>query len=105
MASLAGLKAEHGLVPYTVAKHAVPGLTQNIAVQYAAQNIRGNAICPYYVETPLLNAAPDEVYKAWIAASPAKRFCKPEEVAKYLFTWQTIIQVIAMAHSSYWMLK
>jgi NAD(P)-dependent dehydrogenase (short-subunit alcohol dehydrogenase family) len=82
MASLAGLKAEHGLVPYTVAKHGVLGLTQNIAVQYATQNIRGNAICPYYVETPLLNAAPEEVHKAWIEGTPAKRLCKPEEVAK-----------------------
>jgi NAD(P)-dependent dehydrogenase (short-subunit alcohol dehydrogenase family) len=82
MASLAGLRAEHGLVPYTVAKHGVLGLTQNIAVQYAAQNIRGNAICPYYVETPLLNAAPAEVHEAWIAGTPSKRLCTPEEVAK-----------------------
>ena len=82
MASLAGLKAEHGLVPYTVAKHGVLGLTQNIAVQYATQNIRGNAICPYYVETPLLSAAPEEVHKAWIEGTPTKRLCKPEEVAK-----------------------
>ena len=82
MASLAGLKAEHGLVPYTVAKHGVLGITKNIAVQYATQNIRANAICPYYVETPLLNAAPEKVHKAWIEGTPAKRLCKPEEVAK-----------------------
>jgi len=82
MASLAGLKAEHGLVPYTVAKHGVLGITKNIAVQYATQNIRANAICPYYVETPLLNVAPEEVHKAWIEGTPAKRLCKPEEVAK-----------------------
>jgi NAD(P)-dependent dehydrogenase (short-subunit alcohol dehydrogenase family) len=82
MASLAGLKAEHGLVPYTVAKHGVLGLTKNIAVQYANQNIRGNAICPYYVETPLLNAAPEEVHTAWIEGTPSKRLCTAEEVAK-----------------------
>ena len=82
MASLAGLKAEHGLVPYTVAKHGVLGITKNIAVQYATQNIRANAICPNYVETPLLNVAPEEVHKAWIEGTPAKRLCKPEEVAK-----------------------
>ena len=82
MASLAGLKAEHGLVPYTVAKHGVLGITQNIAVQYAHQNIRANAICPYYVETPLITAAPEEVHKAWIEGTPMKRLCTPEEVAK-----------------------
>lgn len=82
MSSLGGLKAEHGLVPYTVAKHGVLGITKNIAVQYGAQNIRANAICPYYVETPLLKAAPAEVHQAWIEATPAKRLCTPEEVAK-----------------------
>lgn len=82
MSSLGGLKAEHGLVPYTVAKHGVMGITKNIAVQYGSQNIRANAICPYYVETPLLNAAPAEVHQSWIDATPAKRLCTPEEVAK-----------------------
>ena len=37
MASLAGLKAEHGLAPYTAAKHGLLGLTQNIAVQSAGR--------------------------------------------------------------------
>ncbi|MEI6412490.1 MAG: SDR family oxidoreductase [Bacteroidota bacterium] len=82
MSSLGGLKAEHGLVPYTVAKHGVLGITKNIAVQYGAQNIRANAICPYYVETPLLSTAPAEVHQAWIEGTPAKRLCTPEEVAK-----------------------
>jgi NAD(P)-dependent dehydrogenase (short-subunit alcohol dehydrogenase family) len=82
MSSLGGLKAEHGLAPYTVAKHGVLGLTKNIAVQYAHENIRANAICPYYVETPLLSTAPPEAHKAWIEASPSKRLCTPEEVAK-----------------------
>jgi len=54
MSSLGGLKAEHGLVSYTAAKHGVLGITKNIAVQYAGQHIRANALCPYYVETPLL---------------------------------------------------
>jgi NAD(P)-dependent dehydrogenase (short-subunit alcohol dehydrogenase family) len=82
MSSLGGLKAEHGLAPYTVAKHGVLGLTKNIAVQYASQNIRANAICPYYVETPLISSAPAEVHAAWVESTPSKRLCKPEEVAK-----------------------
>lgn len=82
MASLGGLVAEPGLVPYTAAKHGVLGITKNIAVQYGNQNIRANAICPYYVETPMINSAPDEAHKAWVEATPMKRLCKPEEVAK-----------------------
>lgn len=82
MSSLAGLKAEHGLAPYTAAKHGVLGLTQNIAVQYAEHNIRANAICPYYIETPLVSQAPPEVRKNWIEGTPMKRLGRPEEVAK-----------------------
>ncbi len=81
MASLAGLKAEHGLAPYTAAKHGVLGLTQNIAVQYAGQHIRANAICPYYIDTPLLAQAPPETRQSWIAGTPMKRLGQPEEVA------------------------
>jgi NAD(P)-dependent dehydrogenase (short-subunit alcohol dehydrogenase family) len=82
MSSLGGLKAEHGLVAYTAAKHGVLGITKNIAVQYAHQNIRANALCPYYVETPLLLPAPEATHKIWIEGTPAKRLCTPEEVAK-----------------------
>ena len=82
MSSLGGLKAEHGLVPYTAAKHGVLGITKNIAVQYATQNIRANAICPYYIETPLLHAAPEGIHKAWIEGTPSKRLGNPNEVAK-----------------------
>jgi NAD(P)-dependent dehydrogenase (short-subunit alcohol dehydrogenase family) len=82
MSSLGGLIAEPGLVPYTAAKHGVLGITKNIAIQYATQNIRANALCPYYVETPLLSAAPEEIREKWIAGTPMKRLCTPEEVAK-----------------------
>ncbi len=82
MSSLGGLMAEHGLVPYTAAKHGVLGITKNIAVQYATQNIRANALCPYYVETPLMSGAPAVLHQAWVDGTPSKRLCKPEEVAK-----------------------
>ncbi len=82
MSSLAGLKAEHGLVPYTAAKHGVLGITKNIAVQYATQNIRANAICPYYIDTPLLKAAPEDVYTSWVEGTPSKRLGHADEVAK-----------------------
>lgn len=82
MASLAGLKAEQGLAPYTAAKHGLVGLTKNIAVQYGDQNIRANAICPYYIDTPLLNQLPGELRQAWMDGTPAKRLGRADEVAK-----------------------
>lgn len=82
MSSLAGLKAEHGMACYTAAKHGILGLTKNIAVQYAKQNIRANALCPYYIETPFLNDLPSEFHDDWIAGTPAGRLGRADEVAK-----------------------
>lgn len=51
MASIAGLTGGRGGLAYTAAKHAVVGMTKNIASQYGPQNIRCNAIAPAHVQT------------------------------------------------------
>ncbi|MGE0283141.1 MAG: SDR family oxidoreductase [Rhizobiaceae bacterium] len=40
-----------GTFPYPVAKHALLGLTRALALEYAAQGVRVNALAPGYVET------------------------------------------------------
>jgi NAD(P)-dependent dehydrogenase (short-subunit alcohol dehydrogenase family) len=48
---------------YTTSKHAVVGLTKSIALDYAADGIRCNCVCPGITDTPMLrehlNAQPD----------------------------------------------
>jgi len=51
MASIAGLTGGRGGLAYTTAKHAVVGMTKNIASHYGPQNIRCNAVAPAHVET------------------------------------------------------
>lgn len=51
MASISGLTGGRGGLAYTAAKHAVVGMTKNIASQYGPQNIRCNAIAPAQIET------------------------------------------------------
>lgn len=51
MASIAGLTGGRGGLAYTAAKHAIVGMTKNVASQYGPQNIRCNAIAPAHVET------------------------------------------------------
>lgn len=71
---------------YVAAKHGVIGLTQTAALEYAEQGIRINAICPGFIETPLLTNAGisdnTEVKQHIIDLHPMKRLGKSEEIAK-----------------------
>lgn len=54
ISSLSGVRALRPEVAYAASKAAVNGLTVNIAMQYAATNIRCNAILPGLMNTPLV---------------------------------------------------
>ena len=82
MSSLAGVKGAPGLSAYAAAKHGVLGLTRVAAQEFARRNVRVNALCPYYIDTPLIKDAPEEMRNQMIAASPMKRLGRAEEVAK-----------------------
>lgn len=54
-ASLAGLVAPAVMTPYTATKHAVVGLSLALRAEGAARGVRVSALCPSFVETPLLD--------------------------------------------------
>lgn len=51
-ASNSGVQHDRGMIAYCTTKHAVIAMTRQIAVDYAADNIRCNALCPGFVDTP-----------------------------------------------------
>jgi NAD(P)-dependent dehydrogenase (short-subunit alcohol dehydrogenase family) len=53
VASLAGVQGGRGGTVYTMSKHAVVGLTKNIAFYYGDQGVRANAICPGGIDTEI----------------------------------------------------
>jgi len=53
-ASIAGLVGLPGSGAYVAAKHGVVGLTKAAAIDHAAAGVRVNAVCPGYVETPMI---------------------------------------------------
>ena len=82
-ASIAGLVAIPGAVGYNSAKHGVIGLTKTIALELAAKDIRVNAVCPGFTESPMLTrvaGASEKIREQLFKSIPMKRIAKPEEV-------------------------
>jgi NAD(P)-dependent dehydrogenase (short-subunit alcohol dehydrogenase family) len=83
ISSSAGRAGAPYLGAYAASKHAVVGLTRTSALEYARFNIRVNALCPSYVNSPMLDRfINDEVMmKKLEKVNPMSRFCTIEEVA------------------------
>jgi NAD(P)-dependent dehydrogenase (short-subunit alcohol dehydrogenase family) len=82
-ASAAGLIGIPGAAGYNSAKHGVVGLTKTVALEYAARNIRVNAVCPGFIETPMLGRVTEasaKIREQMIGATPMKRVAQPEEI-------------------------
>lgn len=87
--SAAGLVGVPFQTAYCASKHAVVGMTKSVALEYAEQGIRVNAICPGGVMTPMLKDfiknAPKEKSRA-LGLAPINRPADPEEIAN-LVAW------------------
>ncbi|MDN7929875.1 glucose 1-dehydrogenase [Burkholderia metallica] len=70
-----------GVTAYAAAKGGVKLLTQTLAIDYGQHDIRVNAVCPGYIDTPLLKDAPAAQKQALIALHPMGRLGKADEVA------------------------
>ena len=93
MASAHGLIASPFKSAYVAAKHGVIGFTKTVALEVAQDNITCNAICPGFVETPIVEKqiadqartrglSKEQVMKDVIlAAQPTKRFVTTDELA------------------------
>jgi NAD(P)-dependent dehydrogenase (short-subunit alcohol dehydrogenase family) len=84
-ASVAGVKAFPGVAIYVASKHAVLGLTKTVALEYAKQGIRVNAVLPGPIETPMFDrfkvGIGAEATRQLSAALPIGRTGRPEEIA------------------------
>ena len=92
IASTAGLKGYPYVTAYCAAKHGVVGLTRALALELASTGITVNAICPGFIETPMLERSvaniiektgktEEQARAALSAGNPQKRFIQTDEVA------------------------
>lgn len=81
MSSVAGLSGIPFASHYGAAKGGILGLTRSVALEAASRNIRVNAICPGWIETPMTKTFSPVVKMALMARVPMMRWGLPEEVA------------------------
>jgi NAD(P)-dependent dehydrogenase (short-subunit alcohol dehydrogenase family) len=80
----AGVKGFPGGAAYVAAKHGVVGLSKSAALDYAASNIRINAICPGIIDTRMMDRVTGDTPEgraAVISQEPIGRMGTPEEIA------------------------
>ena len=99
---IVNIASAHGLVAspfksaYVAAKHGLIGLTKTVALEVAEHGITVNALCPGYVQTPLVmsqitntakirNISEEEVInKIILGAQATKQFVKIDEIAAFI---------------------
>jgi len=83
VASMAGITGLYDAHAYTAAKGALVNLSRSMGITYVKNGVRTNAVCPGFVDTPMIapviNVFDDEATAA--ALSPMSRAAQPEEIA------------------------
>ena len=87
-ASVQGLQSAPSISAYAASKGGILSLTRQLALEYAADNIRVLAVNPGAIDTPMVDAAvaffkldKEAMIQAWIKAQPVKRMGQPEDIA------------------------
>lgn len=92
VSSIAGLRGLKGGACYSASKHGMIGLTRALSEDYMGTGITVNAICPGYVDTPIVDRnissisaragiSEDEALKVMVNANRHQRLIEPEEVS------------------------
>jgi len=92
ISSVAGTKGLKGAAAYSASKHGVIGMVRALAQDYAGKNVTFNALCPAYVETPIIEQnvtsimartgmSEDEARAMMVGVNPHGRLIAPDEIA------------------------
>lgn len=96
ISSVAGMTALRTGTPYAMSKASIIQLTKNLSTEWAADNIRVNAVSPWYIRTPLTQKLLNNefFFNDVINRTPLNRIGQPEEVA-------SVVAFLCMPAASY----
>lgn len=101
ISSIEGLQANPFIPAYCASKAGLLGLTRSMAAQLGPDGIRVNAVCPGFIETPMLQIALDveELRDGFISAAPLGRLGAPQDIgAAVAFLMSAKASFITGAH-------
>jgi Tropinone reductase 1 len=96
VSSVSGLTHTSTGTPYAMSKAALLQMTRSLAVEWATDEIRVNAVAPWYIRTPLVEpvlADPERMARI-LSRTPMRRIGEPQEVA-------SVVAFLSMPASSY----
>jgi tropinone reductase I len=96
VSSVSGLTHTSTGAPYAMSKAALLQMTRSLAVEWAQDEIRVNAVAPWYIRTPLVEPVLNDAerFARILARTPMRRIGEPEEVA-------AVVAFLSMPAASY----
>jgi NAD(P)-dependent dehydrogenase (short-subunit alcohol dehydrogenase family) len=83
IASIEAVIGHFAIPAYCASKAGLVGLTRSLAARLGPLGVRANAICPGYIDTPMLaGVASEEVRARHVASSVLGRIGRPEEIGR-----------------------
>ncbi len=82
ISSIVGATGNYGQANYAASKAGLIGFTKSLARELARHNVTVNALCPGFMESPMVRGVPPEVQQTILAQIPMRRFGEPDAVAE-----------------------
>jgi len=81
ISSVIGLTGNIGQVNYGASKAGIIGMTKSLAREFAARNIRVNAVAPGFIDTEMTSVLADDVKQTIVDKIPLNKLGTPEDIA------------------------